>query len=404
MSRLLGDWIDSFIEYTDDSEPPTLYRKWVAVSVIGACLQRRCWLQWGIDRLFPNLYTVLVGPPGEARKGTAMKMGRIFLDRMPDVNLAADATTREALIRYLAFCQADYGEDGRRAHVHCSMTIYSEELSVFLRSNDQDLLAMLCAWYDCGDTWKYMTKTQGEDFLSNIWVGLLGATTPKSIKESMPETGFGGGFTSRVIFVYADKPGKRVKWPTPLLPEDPMWQQLEKDLEVICTLGGQFKFDDEWAAMWDSWYENHEQECEHLGNKLRHYVTRRQTHLRKLSMIFSASRGDSLVMTGEDFVRAREYLLEAENVMENTFRGMGQSPLSDVTTRVMEYIATQERVLAKDLMNVFYNDASPRIMSEVVQTLKDMNFCKLEYRTGENGQPLRGPSNTYLVYIPENER
>ena len=80
-SRLVPDWIESYLEATDNTEPPILYRTWTAVSVIAAVLQRKVFLEWH-TRIFPNMYIVLVGPPGRCRKGTAMvpvqKMLRIL--------------------------------------------------------------------------------------------------------------------------------------------------------------------------------------------------------------------------------------------------------------------------------------------------------------------------------------
>jgi len=32
----LPDWIDAFMLYTENTEPPVLYRKWTAISVIAA--------------------------------------------------------------------------------------------------------------------------------------------------------------------------------------------------------------------------------------------------------------------------------------------------------------------------------------------------------------------------------
>ena len=40
--RRLPDFIDSFMEYTDNSEAPAVFRKWVAVSIVAAVMQRKC--------------------------------------------------------------------------------------------------------------------------------------------------------------------------------------------------------------------------------------------------------------------------------------------------------------------------------------------------------------------------
>ena len=100
MARKLNDWIDSYLEYTKNSEPPDLYKEWVAVSVVASILQRKCSLPWGDITFYPNMYIVLTGPSGKARKSTAMGPGMKLLRDM-GVKLAAESITREALIREL---------------------------------------------------------------------------------------------------------------------------------------------------------------------------------------------------------------------------------------------------------------------------------------------------------------
>jgi len=97
--RRLDDWIEGFMEFMYSSEPPDLYKTWVAVSVIASALQRKCRLDWGSITFYPNMYIVLVGPSGKCRKGTAMRPGSKLLRQLGSVNLADEAITREALVR-----------------------------------------------------------------------------------------------------------------------------------------------------------------------------------------------------------------------------------------------------------------------------------------------------------------
>ena len=75
MSRESKDWINTYLAYTDNTEPPHLYKEWVAVSVIASALQRKVFLEWGPMTFYPNMYIILCGPSGKARKSTAMGPG-----------------------------------------------------------------------------------------------------------------------------------------------------------------------------------------------------------------------------------------------------------------------------------------------------------------------------------------
>ena len=161
--RMLSDWISSYMQYADMTEPPKRYHLWSAISLISACLQRKCFYFMGSIEVFPNMYIALVGPPA-ARKGTAMDIAYPFLEEL-NIKVAAEAITREALIKELAN-SADNDLDlrtGKRSF-HCSLTIWSQELAVFLGYNNRQLISDLTDWYDCKRKWIYRTKNMGEDW------------------------------------------------------------------------------------------------------------------------------------------------------------------------------------------------------------------------------------------------
>ena len=83
MARLVDDWIDKYLVYSSNTEPPAMFHLWTAISVISSVLQRKCYFPWGTLTFYPNMYVVLVGPPA-ARKGTAMNIGKKILDDMKE--------------------------------------------------------------------------------------------------------------------------------------------------------------------------------------------------------------------------------------------------------------------------------------------------------------------------------
>jgi len=114
------------------------------------------------------MYIVLVGPSGKCRKGTAMGFGMKFLREM-GIKMAAESTTREALCRDLKQSndtKVDISTGDLQ--LHSSLTIYSQELTVFLGYNNQALMSDLTDWYDCRDAWTYRTKNQGTDDIVGV--------------------------------------------------------------------------------------------------------------------------------------------------------------------------------------------------------------------------------------------
>lgn len=384
--RRLPDWLDAYMEYTDNSEPPELFRQWVGVSVIAAALQRKCYLNWGMLTFYPNMYIILVGPPA-ARKGTAMYPGQALLRKL-EIPMAADSTTREALIRRLK--EASTTVVNSKTSIpsfHSSMTIFSKEFTVFVGYKNDALISALCDWYDCDPKWKYDTKNQGTDEVLGVWVNLIGATTPDLIRSSMPLETIGGGLTSRVIFVCEQKKGKTVVMPFLSSEQKEIESQLFYDLERINLLSGPFQVTKAFMDNWTEWYlSNDAKPPQHLMNgPFAGYCERRPNHILKLSMICSISRSSEMILREQDIVRATKLLTKTECKMPEVFAGVGQSDISVVIHRVMMYLRANKEVPYDQLMRQFYADADEATLQRILRTLESMRVIKVVYlATGPN--------------------
>ena len=390
-NRLLDDWITTYMEYTENSEPPDSYRKWTAIAVLGACLQRKCSLEWE-GTMFPNLYVVLVGPSG-ARKGTAMRPGRMLLEEIAGINLSPEAVTREQLIRRLK----KSGEQGLpiSGKMHASMTIFSEELTVFLGYGNAQLMADLCDWYDCKNRWKYETKNSGTDDIVNVWVSLMGATTPTLLQSTMPSDAIGGGLTSRIIFVYEPHKGKTIPRPFKTPHEIELEERLIHDLMEIQCAEGEFSPDPTFQDKWDTWYPEQDRHRVFNDPRLDGYLTRRGTHLLKLSMIINVSRDGGMVLTGEDFDRALFELRLVEKKMPQVFRGIGKSSTSDVIDKIMTTIATRGEMTFDEIVGMFYYDADQDSIRRMLSTLTNMSFSGKRLYMWKNNDP----TTRTIVYL-----
>lgn len=377
-SRELSDWLTGYIKYTEGSEPPLSYHTWVGISMVAGALQRKCSLSWGFERIYPNIYAILVGPSGKARKGVAINIGKDILNDVGSIALTSENATREALIRAMKTSISNYQLPDGTVKFHCSITCFSEELSVFLGQNDIKFLASLTDWYDSKDNWTYETKNAGKDHLQGLCFNLLGATAPDWLQSMLPQEAIGGGFTSRIIFVVEENKGKTV--PEHILSESEksLRTSLVKDLTDISNMSGPFTFSPDGRLAYVSWYEQHDKRLARNDYpvddpRFTGYCERRATHLRKLMMVLSASRGDSRIITADDFGRADRLLKSTEMRMHKTFGGLGKAKYSDVTEKVLDYCRTVGTVVRSDLMRKFHRDVDPatlRIIEEVMEQMK----------------------------------
>lgn len=338
-------------------------------------------MNWGTLTFYPNMYVVLVGPSGKCRKGTAMRPG-IKLLRDRGIKIASESITREALIRELKQSNdTQVNAETGSMHLHSSLTVFSEELTVFLGYNNQQLMADLCNWYDCGDTWTYRTKNMGTDEIIGVWFNLFGATTPDLLQTTLPRDAIGGGLTSRIIFVYEFKKAKTVVDPFLSEKERALEITLSQDLEQIMMLAGEFKVSPDFIEAWSNWYIAQETMTGPIFDDYRFagYVERRPTHVMKLSMILSASRSNDMVVTVYDFERALGILSMTEQNMIHTFSGVGRLQTSDILNRVMGFVASRKTTTAAEILRVFCNDTDKRGLESILETMNMIGFIRMEY-------------------------
>ena len=377
--RVVDDWIEGFLQYTDNTEPPVSYREWVAVSVVASLLKRKCVLNLGTLTIYPNMYIVLVGPSGKARKGTAMNPGMKLLRETGKVRLAAEAITREALIRELDASSFTEPKATGGLNMHCSLTIYSQELTVFLGYSSQQLIADLTDWYDCRDAWTYRTKNAGENEIIGVWVNLIGATTPDLLQTTLPRDALGGGLLSRMIFVYEPTKGKIVPAPFITKEEVELRKRLVQDLDSIGMMSGEFKYDKGFLDNYIDWYTAQEGNPPFQDERFSGYFERRPTHILKLCTILSASRDSSMKIDKDILDRAIKLLGRTEIKMSNAFAGFGEADDSAVMSRIMTTIAITGSILYSALLDKYHYDVSKEQLSRILSTLNAMKFCRQEH-------------------------
>lgn len=379
-NRVLGDWLDGYMEYVENSEPPRLFKLWCGISGLCAAIRRRCWLQWE-SPIYPNMYIVLVGPSA-SRKGTAMGPIYNMLSNL-GINIAAEAITREALIRELANCSEL--DESLNQYAHASLTIFSQELTVFLGQNNWQLISDLTNWYDCADRWTYRTKNMGEDEILGVWVNLLGATTPDYLAAALPQDAIGGGLTSRVIFIYGDRLGKIVPFPFKSDAEHELGDFLFNDLSSIQLLRGPFEVSRQFLDLYRDWYIKTLEQPPFENDAFIGYNGRRSTHLRKLCMIMSVSRSNDMIITEKDFHRAATILEETESMMEYTFIGRGQAKNVKTFESLLRLLAEKGQLTIRQILRRYKADITSADLRDIIHTMQTAGYVKEDLT--ENGEP-----------------
>lgn len=362
MPRKLSNWIDTYLSYSSTSEAPKSFHFWTAVSTIAGALRRRVWIDMAYFQWTPNMYIVLVAPPGIVSKSTTISIGMRLLREIDDVVFGPDAVTWQALTESLA-------ESSRSVlinelfHPMSCITIASSEFGTFLNPHDREMVdVMVSLWDGQIGVWEKRTKTQGSDSIVNPWINMIACTTPSWIAGNFPEYMIGGGFTSRCVLVYAEEKRHLVAYPGANVPTNfsDMRDALLHDLEIISQMAGEYKLTPEAYAWGEQWYQNHYEETK-AGKfdqaRFGGYMARKQTHIHKLAIVLAAAQRDELIITKEDLQQANEYVSQLEVHMPKVFSLIGRSQEArigeDVYRVVKEHTAIDKPALFQVLRSTY---------------------------------------------------
>lgn len=365
--RLLPNWIDAYMVYTAESRSPDEYHLWTAMVTIAGAIRRKAFFNFEYFLLYPNLYVVLVGPPGRCKKSTAMRIGRRFLAQIPGVNFTTDSTSRERLIQDLTQSHADG---------HSSMTAYSSEFASLLTTSGMDMVVFLTDIYDCPEEWTHKTKMGGTNKIKAPYLNLEGGTTPDWIARSLPLDTIGIGLTARVIFVYQDTP--RVRDPFPKMSKEQLelGEILIKDLAKIALISGQYTMDAEAVSFYTAWDLKNQTDREILDPRLSGYYERKPMHLIKAAMIVAASTRDDLVLNKADLEKGLLLLDHIEPAMAKTFSAVGKNPLTLDIENVLATVRQKPGISYPMLLNMFKHSVQRDELDEVLGTLNMVGLIK----------------------------
>jgi hypothetical protein len=157
-----------------------------------------------------NMYVVLIGDSGIPRKSTSIAMATGLVHRVldADVGLVQAKATPERLNEILHERSLEYGS--------AQICIAIPELAVFLGTEGyaHPMPVLLTDLYDCPD---YRsgggTIARGSQPQRNVWVCFLSGSTPIWLLKTVNPDVSEGGFTSRCLFILANKPKQSIPWP-----------------------------------------------------------------------------------------------------------------------------------------------------------------------------------------------
>ncbi len=214
-----------YLEYTLNSEGPVEFHFFAAAAILGGAAKRNFVLRLGHINVWPNIWTVLVAPSGACRKSSTTNIATKLLRELQDFNIITTKSTPEALVEQIRPSIKDsvYEEITGDLDIHYTESqgfISAPELGVFLgkQQYNEGLVQLLTDLSDNPDNWSSGTKRDGASELRHVSLSLLGGITPDWLRDAIPRAAHGGGFMSRILWIYRETTNRVLPYPPPPSP------------------------------------------------------------------------------------------------------------------------------------------------------------------------------------------
>lgn len=283
-------------------------------------MQRRVWIETAQSIIYPNLYILLVSPPGVGKSQAISRTGKFWL-AVKDLHVAPDSVTRASLIDAIDAAQTKAILPDGSFLQYNALAVPASEFGVLVPAHDLEFLNTLNHIYDNPDSYRETRRSRSKQVdIPFPMLNILAGTQPAYLSELLPESAWGMGFTSRLIMVYS-----ATATPVNLFDskpiDEPLRKSLSDDLTTMCKLYGGMRWTPEAKEMMTVWAGTNFAPIP-THSRLLHYVPRRLMSVMKLTTISALSRANDLTIVPDDVERARDWLIEAENLMPDIFRDM----------------------------------------------------------------------------------
>lgn len=379
------DWIEDYLEATESVASPEIFRLWAAIGAVAGCVERRVWCQTSLGTLYPNLYIMLVAPPGVG-KTEAMRPAEAILKAQDNLYIAPKSMTKAAVIDTLRDARKIITmDDGKGILEYHSVQILVGELGVLVSSHDLEFLAVINEIFDNGPSFRERRRHVNggrEIMIANPQFNIIAGAQPALLSTILPEEAWGLGTTARFIMVFAGE-GPKPELFGKVFNREKRYAELAERMRPWTNFHGQFQWDETAITAMRKHYAEDVKPVPDAP-KLVPYNTRRVQFLIKLSMVSTLSRTGHLVITDHDVERARHWLLSAEATMPQIFSAMSLKTDSQLIDELHIYATREWRAnkfvpLSQGLLYGFlsqrvYAERIPKIIELMIKShlLEDM--------------------------------
>ena len=404
------DFIKACVKATTGSPIPDRFSTWTAISAVAGALGRKCWLSMTNYDIRPNMFVVLVAPPGRNKSvSLILPFSKVFAKLTTPVGTEEDhdefnsGLTRYGLKNYPLHIIQDRITPEKlavemskvtRLDLRCatpkqdmfydsSLTLCTSEFGTFMNRNHNYLQMFMTDMWDSKDSYSHQIKTGSSQFIKGPCLNWVACATPQQFVDNLPEDAASQGLLSRILPIYHE--GHRIAQSLHQKRiDDNIIEDLTHDLSMIAKMHGQFVFDAEVHEEVEKDFQEYIQPEPTYPNMIEDNQSRVSQFI-KVGMSISASRRGTRVITASDWALTKEIMFDVEKNMPKALEGFGMSKTGKIAHDMKGWLETtvfnnnrshvRLKLFKRQLLN---KTMAPGEITQYIQAMEDSGYIRVE--------------------------
>ena len=389
-------FLGRYLQYMETQETAYVYDWWCGLWCLSCACQRSCYVDRPRAPVYLNMYVVLVGESGVARKTTSVSVASRLVHpllRDASVGLVDAKCTPERLDEMLMERTLEHG--------YAHMCITCPELAVILGTESYiaTMPVLLTDLYDCPTIrMGGGTVSRGTVLQENVWVNLLSASTPVWLLKAVNPNVVEGGFTSRTYFIVAHEPKRKIPWPEH--GDLTLFQDMQDDLRIISNEArthGHISLNNAGMSRFTEWYTSKPRSLDPFKQT---FEAREDAHVLRIAALLCINDGSWTIRRGHISVAIKliNQMKEQSGVIFETAEARSKFASGLDVVRAQLVSAGMDPVLRSQLYNKVRNHLNYNEFTTLLEVLHEIRAIqRFEVRTGERGRPAEWIRGTNLL-------
>lgn len=353
----------SYIEPLTDS--PTDFKFMSALMVLSMVIGNKVYIQFGGQRIYPNLWLILIAPSSLYRKSTILHNARSLVEKVNPEAILPNEITPEALLETL-----------QDRPIGCFIwSEFAGALAGWERSYMQGTKEFLSDIFDCPSFYQRKLKN-AEYTIKNPCIGIFTATALSWFLSKVKDGDLRGGFLARFCYILTGPKSQFIAIPP--APDTQKANQLVKYLnslrDINCRMDTSVIHKD-----YENWLREHEDE---LGKNQEHellsgFYSRLAIYCLKFSMLYQLSENPNPVIS-KDSLRHSIALVEGlkKNVKKLVCEDLILDPRERDKQRILGLVRKNGGISHSECLQLSHMDRNN--FKKMIDTLIEQESIKRE--------------------------